>query len=156
MYYEESVKPLNASDMAKVAQNVNIPIATGERIYTRWGFRELFERQVVDVIQPDLCLVGGITEGKKICDMANTYDVTVQCHVCGGPVSTAAALHVEAVIPNFIIHEHVGQATMKGNRELVKQEMQPVNGYFDIPDTPGLGIELDDKVIAKYPCTKVS
>jgi L-alanine-DL-glutamate epimerase-like enolase superfamily enzyme len=155
MLYEESVKPLNVADMAKVARNVKIPMATGERLYTRWGFRPFFEEQVLDVIQPDLCLAGGITEGKKICDFANIYDVSVQCHVCGGPVSVAAALQLETTIPNFIIHEHVGQATLEGNCELINQELQPKNGYFQAPDAPGLGIDLNEKAIAKYECVKV-
>lgn len=89
----------------KVAESVNIPIAAGERIYTRWGFRPFFEDGSLDVIQPDLGTCGGLTEAKKICDMAHVYDLTVQIHVCGGPIATAAALHIEAAIPNFIIHE---------------------------------------------------
>ena len=107
MYYEESTVPLNPKVMKKVAENVKIPLATGERLYTRWGFRPFLEDQILAVIQPDLCLAGGISETKKIADYANLYDVQVQAHVCGGPVSTAASLHLEAVIPNFIIHEHV-------------------------------------------------
>ena len=94
--------------------------------------------------------VGGISETKKIADYANTYDITVQGHVCGGPVSVAAALQVEATIPNFIIHEHVGQATNPNNMGLIEQELQPKNSYFDIPDAPGLGITLNEKVINKY------
>jgi len=156
MYYEEPVNALDVAAMVKVSRNVKIPISAGERIYTRWGFRRYLEQQALDVIQPDLCLVGGISEGKKICDMANTYDVTVQCHVCGAPVTIACALQLEATIPNFIIHEHVPPALQKGNRELIKQDLQPVNGYFEIPESPGLGIELNDEVIAQYECIKVS
>ena len=104
MYYEEATPPLNPKVMKKVAENVKIPLATGERLYTRWGFRPFLEDQIIAVAQPDICLAGGISETKKIADYANIYDVQVQAHVCGGPVSTAAALHLEAVIPNFIIH----------------------------------------------------
>jgi L-alanine-DL-glutamate epimerase-like enolase superfamily enzyme len=150
MYYEESTVPLNPKVMKKVAENVKIPLATGERLYTRWGFRPFLEEQILAVIQPDLCLAGGISETKKIADYANIYDVQVQAHVCGGPVSTAAALHLEAVIPNFIIHEHVVAATAPGMAALVEQDLQPKNSYFDIPDAPGLGITLNDKIVNKY------
>jgi L-alanine-DL-glutamate epimerase-like enolase superfamily enzyme len=149
-YYEEPVHPMNTDNFAKVARNVNMPVATGERSYTRWGYRELFEKQALAVIQPDLCLVGGITEGKKICDYANIYDATVQVHVCGGPVSTAAALQVEAVAPNFIIHEHHTYALKECIIELCTNDYQPQNGRFAVPDLPGLGQELNDKVVKDY------
>ena len=105
MYYEEPVHPLNAVSMREIKDKIKIPIASGERIYTRLGYRPFFENRSLSVIQPDVCLCGGISETKKICDMADTYDVKVQVHVCGGPISQAAALHVETVIPNFLIHE---------------------------------------------------
>lgn len=101
-------------------------------------------------------LVGGITEGKKICDYANTYDITVQMHVCGSPVATAAALQLEAVIPNFIIHEHHSRALKDFNIEMCVQDYQPENGTFEIPDLSGLGIELNDRVVSRSPCAKVS
>jgi L-alanine-DL-glutamate epimerase-like enolase superfamily enzyme len=149
-FYEEPVSPLDVEAMVKVSQNARIPIAAGERIYSRWGYREYFERHALDIVQPDLGLVGGITEGKKICDFANVYDIFVQCHVCASPVATACALQLEAAIPNFIIHEHLTWALKRDLRNLVKPDLQPKNGYFDVPDTPGLGIELNDKVMAQY------
>jgi L-alanine-DL-glutamate epimerase-like enolase superfamily enzyme len=154
-FYEEPVDSINAESMSKVAQSVRIPIAAGERIYTRWGYRQYFEKRILDIIQPDLGLVGGITEGKKICDAAHIHDITVQCHVCGTAVATAASLHMEAAIPNFIIHEYHVFALKEENREVVKQELQPKNGYFNIPDAPGLGIDLDDKVMTQYLSVKV-
>ncbi len=150
-YYEEPVHPMNVDNMALVARSTKLPVATGERSYTRWGYRALFEKQALAVIQPDLCLCGGITEGKKICDYANTYDATVQIHVCGGPVSTAAALQLEAVIPNFIIHEHHVHALCPYVRELCEYDYQPVNGKYAVPDLPGLGQELNEKVVRTYP-----
>ena len=150
MYFEEGVHYLNVDLQEKVARNVKIPMAAGERLYTRWGYRQYFEKQALDLIQPDLCLVGGLTEGKKICDYANVYDITVQCHVCGSPISTAAALQLEAVIPNFQIHEHHTYAIKKANRELCVPDYQPENGEFVIPDLPGLCIELNESVLAKH------
>ncbi|WP_462401547.1 mandelate racemase/muconate lactonizing enzyme family protein [Pseudomonas sp. Marseille-QA0332] len=149
-FYEEPVNPLNPVNFEKISEKTSIPLATGERSYTRWGYREFFEKRSLSVIQPDLCLVGGITEGKKICDIAHLYDATVQVHVCGGPVSTAAALHVESVIPNFIIHEHHTYALKKCIRELCINDYQPIDGKFKVPDAPGLGQELNDEVVTEY------
>ena len=149
-YYEEPVHPMNAKNFAKIAQNTSIPLSTGERSYTRWGFRPLIENQSLAVIQPDLCLAGGITEGKKICDYANLYDATVQIHVCGGPVSKAAALQVEAAVPNFIIHEHHTWALKPGIRELCVHDHQPKGGLYKVPDLPGLGQALNDDVVKHY------
>lgn len=155
MYYEEAVHYNNVGLQEKVTGNVRIPMAAGERLYTRWGYRPYFEKQLLDVIQPDLCLVGGITEGKKICDYANIYDIHVQVHVCGSPISTAAALQLEAVIPNFLIHEHHTQAIKAHNRELCMQDYQPVNGMYTTPDLPGLGLELNDEIVYRSPHEEV-
>lgn len=147
-YYEEPVSPLNPKQMKKVSQNVNIPIAAGERIFTRWGYRPFFEDGSLDVIQPDICTCGGITDVKKICDMAHVYDVTVQIHVCGGPISTAAALHMEAAIPNFIIHELHRYSLLEPNTRTCKYNYLPTNGYYEVPELPGLGQELTEETIA--------
>lgn len=146
-YYEEPVMPLNPKQMKKVADSVNLPIAAGERIYTRWGYRPFFEDGSLDVIQPDICTCGGLTEVKKICDMAHVYDVTVQIHVCGGPISTAAALHVEAAIPNFIIHELHRYALLEANTNSCKYNYMPSGGMYEVPDLPGLGQELTAEAI---------
>jgi L-alanine-DL-glutamate epimerase-like enolase superfamily enzyme len=146
-YYEEPVMPLNPKQMKKVADNVHIPIAAGERIYTRWGYRPFLEDGSIDVIQPDICTCGGLTEAKKICDMAHVYDATVQIHVCGGPISTAAALHIEAAIPNFIIHELHRFALLEANTKSCKYNYLPKNGQYDVPDLPGLGQELAEEII---------
>lgn len=148
IYYNEEVcSPLNPLLTKKVKQKVNIPLAGGERIYSRWGYRPFFEGGLLDVIQPDLGNCGGITEGKKICDMAHVYDVLVQCHVCGSPIAVAASLQLEAVIPNFIIHEHHTIYLKDYNRNFCKYDYQPVNGYYDIPDKPGIGQELTEETI---------
>jgi L-alanine-DL-glutamate epimerase-like enolase superfamily enzyme len=101
-------------------------------------------------------VTGGITEGKKICDMAHAYGLSVQIHCCGSPVTIAAALQLEAVIPNFVIHEHIPQASDPKNLELCTPELKAVKGYYDVPDRPGLGIELNEKAVAGYPRIKVS
>jgi L-alanine-DL-glutamate epimerase-like enolase superfamily enzyme len=151
MYYEEAVHYLNPKLQERVAENVKIPMAAGERLYTRWGYRPYFENQSLEVIQPDLGLVGGITEGKKICDYARVYDNKVQVHVCGSPVATAASLHLEAAIPNFIIHEHHTIALKPNNIQLCLEDYQPKEGTFAIPELPGLGIELNDNALEDSP-----
>ncbi len=135
--------------MAKLKEKTNIPLASGERIYSRYGYRPFLESRSLDIIQPDIANCGGITEGKKICDMAQIYDVLVQTHVCGGPISNAAALQIEAVIPNFCIHEyHVGNMT-DFTKSLGVYDDSPVNGNIAIPDRPGIGQEIPDSIIKK-------
>lgn len=129
-----------------VHDNISIPIAQGERIYTRWGFAPYFENGSVQVIQPDLGTAGGITECMKICAMAHTYDVGVQLHVCSSPLLTAASLQVEACIPNFLIHEHHAYNLHDYNKQMCIYDYQPKDGYFEVPSLPGIGNELSEYV----------
>ena len=142
-YFEETntPSPLTAKFLA---DHINIPISQGERVYSRWQYAPFFEQMSVQLIQPDLGNCGGLTEGKKICDMAYTYDISVQAHVCASPYSTAVALHLECVIPNFVIHEH-HCANLRGyQRKLCTVDWQPVNGKFKVPEGPGMGCEPSD------------
>lgn len=142
-YYEEPNTP--SPKMTKyIRENVNIPLASGERIYGRWQYAQYFENNSLQVIQPDMGNCGGFTETKKICDMAYTYDVNVQLHVCASPLSTAAALQLESVIPNFLIHEQHVNCLTDFMKRLCVHDYQPKDGYFDVPDLPGLGNELSD------------
>lgn len=153
--YEEPTTP--SPKLTKlVSENVNIPIASGERIYTRWGYAPYLENGSLAMIQPDLGTSGGITEGKKICDMAYTYDVSVQVHVCASPLSVAAALQLEAVIPNFCIHEHHVINRASYNRELCIHDYQPVNGYIGVPELPGIGNELSEYALETADTVTVS
>jgi galactonate dehydratase len=156
-FYEEPVDALNVDSMKKVSENVNIPIAAGERLYTRYGFRQYIEQQVIDILQPDVGLAGGIGETKKIATYAETYSLHVQPHNCAGPVATAAAVQVDVCIPNFIIQEWFPYRE-QANYALVKEhlEHQVVDGYWPVSDAPGLGVELNDKELAKYPCLRVN
>ena len=149
MLWKFSYIYLNHSLHAKVADKVAVPIAGGERLYNRWGVRPYLEDQSIDVLQPDLGLCGGFTETKKVCDYADIFDVRIQAHVCGGPVATAASLHLETAIPNFLIHEHHTYAIKKWNRELCIQDPQPKNGFFQVSEEPGIGIELNDEVVMR-------
>ncbi|NEU30902.1 mandelate racemase/muconate lactonizing enzyme family protein [bacterium LRH843] len=130
-----------------IHDNINIPIASGERIYTRWQYAQYFEDGSLGMIQPDLGTCGGFTEVKKIVDMAYTYDIGYQAHVAGSPLLTAAALQIESVVPNFVIHEHHPFNKLQFNKELCVHDYQPVNGYFEVPDLPGIGNELSELAI---------
>lgn len=155
MYLEEGCTPLNAACMKKIAERTSIPLTTGERTYTRWGFLPFFENGSLGMIQPDIGNCGGITEAKKIADMAHIFDVGVQCHVCSSPISVAIALHLEASIPNFIIHEHHIANTTSGTIRECVYDYQPKNGYFEVPELPGIGQDIsqyaiDHAEIVKY------
>lgn len=149
MFMEESGGILNPDSLKEISDNVKIPQATGERNYSRFGFKPFFENRSIKLAQPDLGNTGGITEGKKIADMAFIYDVAVQAHICGGPVATAAALQFEAAIPNFLIHELHASALMKENIDLCTHVYLPVDGYYEIPDLPGIGQELSKEALRK-------
>ncbi|MBR1672306.1 MAG: mandelate racemase/muconate lactonizing enzyme family protein, partial [Fretibacterium sp.] len=143
MYFEEPCTP--TPEMTKfVAERVRVPISQGERVYSRWGYAPYFVNGSAQLIQPDIGNCGGITEAKKICDMAHVYDVGVQAHVCASPLSTAAALQLEAAIPNFTIHEHHVYNRFDYNRQLCIHDYQPHDGFIEVPDLPGLGNELSD------------
>ena len=144
LYVEEPTTPLNTDLFTEIARKVKIPIAGGERVCTRWGYRPFFEKHSIHIIQPDLGICGGISEGKKICDMAHVYDIGVQVHACGSPVVTTAALHLETVIPNFVIHEHHVASLLDDNINICKYDYQPHNGYIEVPEIPGIGQELND------------
>ena len=150
-FYEEPVDALNVECMRKVAENVDIPIAAGERLYTRYGFRPYIEGQILDILQPDLGLAGGISEVKKIANYAETYNLHVQPHNCASPVATAASVQVDCCISNFIIQEWFPyrEAEMY---ELVTDplEFHVVDGAMPVPTEPGLGIDLNDGVVADY------
>lgn len=152
-YFEEPSTP--TPQLSKfVHDETGLPIANGERIYTRWQYIEYFKQNAIQVIQPDVGTCGGITEIKKICDMAHVFDVGVQVHACGSPLSTAAALHLECAIPNFVIHEHHTYALSPYNKELCIHDYQPVNGKFSVTDLPGLGNELSE--VAFRNCDRVT
>ena len=147
MYYEEPTKPDNPSLFKVIKENCNLPLATGERSSTRWQFRQFFEDRSLSIIQPDLANTGGITETKKICDMAQVYDIGVQIHVCGGPIATAAALQVETVIPNFVIHEEHNANLMTKFKKAGKYFYEPKNGFYEVPELPGIGQEMSDEAM---------
>lgn len=150
-WFEEPVPPENLRALQKVAQHTSVPIATGERFFTRWGYRELFELQACDVIMPDVLHVGGLLETKKVAAMADVYYVTVAPHNSQGPVATAASVHVCFTLSNFKILEVFDDFAGPWVKAAVPGVPSVRDGYFELPDAPGLGISLDESVIAAHP-----
>lgn len=142
MFVEEPVPQENADALKLVSDHVPFPIATGERLLTRWGFREIFEKQVVAYLQPDISHAGGITELKKIANMAEVYYMHMAPHCAIGPVAFSASLHVDAVVPNFLIQEQVDNGLGTG---LFKEDWVVEDGHIELPTKPGLGFEIDEK-----------
>jgi galactonate dehydratase len=142
MFIEEPCLPDNVDAMVTVARSTSIPIAAGERLFTKWGFRELLEKQAATVVQPDLCHAGGILECKKIAAMAECWYAGIAPHNPLGPISLAACLQVDACTPNFLIQEQVSLG-----EGYVKTPFQLVDGHIPLPMGPGLGIEVDEEAL---------
>ena len=149
-FYEEPVLHDNVDAMANIAQSIRIPVATGERLYTRWDYRPLLEKQAARIIQPDICHAGGIMELKKIAAMAEAYYVGVAPHNPNGPIGTAATLQLDACIPNFIIQEFV-PGEMPLFAQLITEPLEMKDGHLLIPDRPGLGMDIVEEAIAQRP-----
>ena len=139
LFVEEPVPQENVDALKLVSDNAPFPIATGERFLTRWGFREIFEKHACAYIQPDVSHTGGITELKKIANMAEVYYMHVLPHCAIGPVAFSASLHVDAVTPNFLMQEQIDNGLGAG---LLQTPWQVKDGFIDLPAKPGLGIEL--------------
>jgi galactonate dehydratase len=150
-WIEEPVPPDNLRALARVTARSNVPVATGERIHARPEFRELFELQAADVVQPDPTMCGGIAETRRIAAWAEAYSVVVAPHNVGGPVSTAAALHLAACTPNFKIQEHFNDFAEAYVKAAAPGNPEVVDGSFPLPEGPGLGVELDEDVVAEHP-----
>jgi len=147
MALEEPFTMLNPELMRELHNRISTPLAAGERIYARWGYYNFLKDYSLQLIQPDACNCGGITELKKIADLAHIFDALVQVHVAGAVITNAASLQLEAAMPNFGIHEHHFRTTQDCINVLGKYEMIPENGKYKVPDRPGLGQELSDFAI---------
>lgn len=151
LFYEDPVPPENRDGLARVQDAVDIPIAAGERRATIWGERDLIEREIVDVIQPDTGRAGGITQMKKIAAMAEAHFITVAPHSGSlGPVAEYAALHLMAAIPNALILERV-EDDVAVRDEVIRPVPRVVEGHIAVPDAPGLGVDIVDDVVAAHP-----
>jgi galactonate dehydratase len=150
-WIEEPVPPENPKALAKVAANTDIPIAAGERLHTRFDYRELFELQAVDIVQTDITHSGGLLEAKKLAATAETHYVLMAPHNVGGPISTAANLHLAATTVNFKIQEHFNDFADPFLKDCQPGLPDVVDGYFPLPSGPGLGVTLDPEAMAEHP-----
>ncbi len=148
---EEPVPPTNLKALKKVTDKVGIPVATGERIHQRIEYRELFELQAADVIQPDISHIGGLLETKKLAAWADCYYVTMAPHNVGGQINTAAALHLAASTTNFKIQEYFNDFADPWVKQTAPGLPEVEDGYFPLPGGPGLGVELDESVVEAHP-----
>ena len=140
-FYEEIVQALNVDVMAELAKQTHIPIATGERVFTKWGFKEILEKRAAVILQPDICYAGGITELKIIAGMAEAYYTPLAPHNPQGPCSLAASLQIAGAIPNFLVQEGGDNQYT----DLLAKPLPPVTGgYRPLPTEPGLGITIDE------------
>ena len=154
MFMEEVVLPENEEAFREIASHVSTPLATGERLVSRWQYKKLFQEGVIDIIQPDVAMVGGILETKKIAAMAESYDMAVAPHAPYGPIALAATLQLDVCTPNVFIQEQsLGIHYNKGFDLLDfvqnKEIFQYHDGYVDIPSKPGLGLEIDEEMVRK-------
>ena len=151
MFYEDPTLPDNLDAMALIASKISIPIATGERIHSIHEFQMLLHRNAVQYVRPDVCMAGGLTHSKKIAALAEAQYVGVIPHNPLGPVSTAACLQLAACIPNFTIQEYPLGEREPPKSEIVKTPLQVEDGFLIIPDGPGIGIELADDALERFP-----
>jgi galactonate dehydratase len=156
MFIEEPCPPENVRAMARIARRTSVPIATGERLVTAFGCRELIEQRVVDILQIDINHVGGITALWKVGAAAAASGIRIAPHSCEGPIGAIATLHVDAAMPNFLVQE-ICSGVVAGPKEKIWEEwlgfpaMRMVDGHFPLPEKPGLGIELTEAALARYP-----
>lgn len=154
MFIEEPVLPQHNEALKQIASHSTIPIATGERMYTRWGFKQTLAEGIVDIIQPDLSHAGGILETRKIAAMAEAYDVAVAPHSPLGPINLAASLQVDTCTPNVFIQEQSLGIHYNVENDLLdylkdSSVFEYEDGFVEIPKAPGLGLEIDEKKIRK-------
>jgi galactonate dehydratase len=152
MFIEEPVLPENNEALKEIARYTSAPIATGERMYTRWGFKELLQQGIVDIIQPDVSHAGGILETRKIAAMAEAYDVALAPHCPLGPIALASCLQVDACSPNAFIQEqslgiHYNQGNDILDYILNPQTFEYQDGFVSLPKGPGLGVEVNEEKV---------
>ena len=151
LFYEDPVPPDNIEALQRVQDNVDIPIAAGERHSHIWGVRQLIEREIVDVVQPDTGRIGGISQMMKIAAMAEAHYITVAPHSGSlGPVAEYAAIHVLAAIPNALILERVHD-DVPVRYDVTLPHIETIDGHIEVPDRPGLGVDIEEDVVLAHP-----
>jgi galactonate dehydratase len=150
MFVEEPIQPGDTASLAEIARRTRVPIAAGERLVDRKEFDDVFRARAIHIAQPDICHVGGISEARKIAAMAETAGIGVAPHNPLGPIAGAAALHFAVATPNFVIQEEMSGA-VPWYDDVVRGPIVRRDGYWQVPEAPGLGVEVDEAVAAAHP-----
>lgn len=150
MWLEEPIPPENIDAMREIKRSTSTPICAGENIFLRYGFRDLIEKQAVDIIMPDIPKCCGLSEGRKIANMAEVYYIPMAPHNVCGPLGTIASCHVCASIPNFLVLEWHWLGRDHWNELVITDKPIIENGYITMPDKPGLGVEINPEGVKKY------
>ena len=156
MFVEEPCPPENVKAMKRISDRTSVPIATGERLITHYGCREVIEQKVVDILQVDVNHVGGISALWKTAAAAEASGVLMAPHACEGPIGAVASTHCDAAMPNFLVQEICSGVVPDAKDRLWEEllgypAMRMVDGYYPLPDKPGLGIEISEEALARYP-----
>lgn len=149
LYYEDPLAPETLEPMEYIARHINLPMATGERFYNIYQFKDLIDRKIVSMIRPDVSLAGGFTQVKKIAAMAEAAFVGIFPHLMGSPVNVAAFTHLDAAIPNYVLME--SHTTTDVFNEIVDQPVTREGGYIRVSDRPGIGVEILEDKLDKFP-----
>ena len=154
LFYEEPLLPEHLDFLPELARYTSIPLATGERLYGRWAYKQLISQGTIDIVQPDLSHTGGIWEGRKIAAMAEAYDVGVAPHCPLGPLALASSLQLDACTPNFVIQETSLKMQYNESGDILdyvknKDVFDVKEGYIDLPHLPGLGVDIDEEAVVE-------
>ena len=149
LYYEDPLAPESLEAMEYIARHIDLPMATGERFYNIYQFKDLIDRKIVSLIRPDVSLAGGFTQVKKIAAMAEAAFVGIFPHLMGSPVNIAAFTQLDAAIPNYVLME--SHTTTDVYNDIVDQPVERQGGYLIVSDRPGIGIEIEESKLARYP-----
>ena len=150
-FVEDPIRSENPGSFATLRAHTPVPLGTGEQLTTKWAFRELIEQELIDYLRVDICHTGGITEGKKLAAMAEVHYQELACHYTASTLSTAAMLHLNLSIPNCAVQEYAPPPPWMD--EIIPHQLQTRDGYLLRPETPGLGIDIDEAAAARHPHT---
>lgn len=153
LYYEDALAPQSVDAFDYIARHINLPFATGERFYNIFQFKDLIDRKIVSLIRPDVSLAGGFTQVKKIAAMAEAAFVGIFPHLMGSPVNVAAFVHLDAAIPNYFLME--SHLPADAFNDIVDHPVQREGGYILVSDRPGIGLEINEAALSKYPYRQV-
>jgi galactonate dehydratase len=149
LYCEDPLAPQSVEALAYLARHVDLPMATGERFYNIYQFKELIDRQIVSLIRPDVSLAGGFTQVKKIAAIAEAAFVGIFPHLMGSPLNIVAFTHLDAAIPNYVLME--SHTSADAFNEIVDRPIERQGGYLVVPDRPGIGVEIQEEKLARFP-----